>query len=99
MSDLIDNKEPIITKVIQEAIDRVNAKAISNAQRVQKWTLLSKDFSISGGELGKDFYYLYMLRFMLYVFDRPEICKTKRLKKGIILIVHKNNCSTEIISV
>ncbi|KAK3514670.1 hypothetical protein QTP70_021577 [Hemibagrus guttatus] len=52
VSEIINNKEPIIYKVIQEGLDRVNAKATSNAQKVQKWTLLSKDFSISGGELG-----------------------------------------------
>ncbi|XP_058231633.1 long-chain-fatty-acid--CoA ligase ACSBG2-like isoform X3 [Hemibagrus wyckioides] len=52
VSEIINNKEPAIYKVIQEGIDRVNAKATSNAQKVQKWTLLSKDFSISGGELG-----------------------------------------------
>lgn len=54
VSEIISSKEPAIYKVIQEGVDRVNAKAPSNAQRVQKWTLLSKDFSISGGELGKD---------------------------------------------
>lgn len=54
VSEIIDNKEPVIYKVIQEGVDRVNAKAISNAQKVQKWTLLLHDFSISGGELGKD---------------------------------------------
>ncbi|XP_060763020.1 long-chain-fatty-acid--CoA ligase ACSBG2-like isoform X2 [Neoarius graeffei] len=52
VSEIIDNKEPVIYKVIQEGVDRVNAKAISNAQKVQKWTLLLHDFSISGGELG-----------------------------------------------
>lgn len=59
VSEIINNKEPAIYKAIQEGIDRVNGKAISNAQKVQKWTLLSKDFSISGGELGKDVFILY----------------------------------------
>uniref|UniRef100_A0A672K454 long-chain-fatty-acid--CoA ligase n=1 Tax=Sinocyclocheilus grahami TaxID=75366 RepID=A0A672K454_SINGR len=31
---------------------RVNSKATSNAHRIQKWTILGKDFSIVGGELG-----------------------------------------------
>lgn len=57
VSEIINNKEPAIYKVIQEGVDRVNAKAISNAQKIQKWTLLSRDFSISGGELGKDFFF------------------------------------------
>uniref|UniRef100_A0A673LR38 long-chain-fatty-acid--CoA ligase n=1 Tax=Sinocyclocheilus rhinocerous TaxID=307959 RepID=A0A673LR38_9TELE len=53
VSEIINKTEPAIYKVIQEGIDRVNAKATSNAQRVQKWTILPRDFSISGGELGE----------------------------------------------
>lgn len=56
VSEIISNKEPAIYKVIQEGLDKVNAKATSNAQTVKKWTLLSRDFSISGGELGKIFF-------------------------------------------
>ncbi|MCI4392639.1 hypothetical protein PGIGA_G00148130 [Pangasianodon gigas] len=52
VSEIISNKEPAIYKLIQEGVDRVNAKATSNAQKVQKWTLLPQDFSVSGGELG-----------------------------------------------
>ncbi|XP_036454558.1 long-chain-fatty-acid--CoA ligase ACSBG2-like [Colossoma macropomum] len=52
VSEIINNKEPAIYKAIQEGVDKVNAKATSNAQRVQKWILLPQDFSISGGELG-----------------------------------------------
>uniref|UniRef100_A0A673M3C2 long-chain-fatty-acid--CoA ligase n=1 Tax=Sinocyclocheilus rhinocerous TaxID=307959 RepID=A0A673M3C2_9TELE len=52
VSEIVNKKEPAIYKTIQEGIDRVNAKATSNAQRVQKWTILQRDFSISGGELG-----------------------------------------------
>ncbi|XP_060765381.1 long-chain-fatty-acid--CoA ligase ACSBG1 isoform X2 [Neoarius graeffei] len=52
VSDVIGGKDPIVNQVIQEGIDRVNAKANSNAQRIQKWTIVGKDFSISGGELG-----------------------------------------------
>ncbi|XP_026858704.2 long-chain-fatty-acid--CoA ligase ACSBG2-like, partial [Electrophorus electricus] len=52
VSEIINNKEPAIYKAIQEGLDRVNAKATSNAQRIQKWSVLSRDFSISGGELG-----------------------------------------------
>ncbi|KAL7836678.1 hypothetical protein AOLI_G00279620 [Acnodon oligacanthus] len=52
VSEIVNNKEPAIYKAIQEGVDKVNAKATSNAQKVQKWTLLSRDFSISGGELG-----------------------------------------------
>ncbi|XP_053337240.1 long-chain-fatty-acid--CoA ligase ACSBG2-like isoform X1 [Clarias gariepinus] len=52
VSAIIKNKEPAIYKVIQEGVDKVNAMAMSTAQKVQKWALLSHDFSISGGELG-----------------------------------------------
>ena len=33
-------------------IDGVNQGATSNAQKVQKWQILKKDFSVPGGELG-----------------------------------------------
>ena len=37
---------------MQAGIDRVNKEAVSNAQRVQKWMILPRDFSLPGGELG-----------------------------------------------
>lgn len=52
VSEITGNKEPAIYKAIQEAVERVNAKATSSAQKVQKWVILERDFSISGGELG-----------------------------------------------
>lgn len=52
VSEIVRNKEPAIYKAIQEGVDRVNAQARSNAQKVQKWTILLQDFSIPGGELG-----------------------------------------------
>lgn len=52
VSEIIANKEPAIYKAIQEGMDRVNAKATSNAQKIQKWVILERDFSVSGGELG-----------------------------------------------
>lgn len=52
VSEIIANKEPAIYKAIQEGMERVNARATSNAQKVQKWVILEQDFSVSGGELG-----------------------------------------------
>lgn len=52
MSDIIGGKDKEVYRAVQEGIDRVNSAAVSNAQRIQKWTILKKDFSVSGGELG-----------------------------------------------
>ncbi|KAI3372629.1 hypothetical protein L3Q82_023098 [Scortum barcoo] len=52
VSEIIANKEPVIYKAIQEGLERVNARATSNAQKVQKWVILERDFSVTGGELG-----------------------------------------------
>merc|ERR1712150_415205 len=42
----------LCTRAIQSGIDKANDRATSNAQKVQKWTLLKTDFSVPGGELG-----------------------------------------------
>ena len=39
-------------KSIQDGINLANKSAVSNAQKIQKWRLLRKDFSVPGGELG-----------------------------------------------
>ncbi|KAJ1212734.1 hypothetical protein NDU88_000383 [Pleurodeles waltl] len=52
VSEVVRSKDPAIYKAIQEGLDRVNQRAASNAQRVQKWAILEKDFSVDGGELG-----------------------------------------------
>lgn len=59
VSEIIANKEPAIYKAIQEGMERVNARATSNAQKVQKWVLLERDFSIGGGELGESLEYCF----------------------------------------
>ncbi|XP_052400251.1 long-chain-fatty-acid--CoA ligase ACSBG1 isoform X1 [Carassius gibelio] len=52
VSDILGGKDKLVYQSIEEGIARVNSKATSNAQRIQKWTILGKDFSIVGGELG-----------------------------------------------
>ncbi|CAN9512653.1 unnamed protein product [Ophioblennius macclurei] len=52
VSEILANKEPAVYRAIQEGVDRVNEKATSRAQRVQKWMVLERDFSVTGGELG-----------------------------------------------
>ena len=42
-----------VAQFIQAGIDAANRKAVSRAQLIQKWTILPRDFSIAGGELGK----------------------------------------------
>ena len=41
-----------IHAAIEAGVQRVNRTATSRAQCVQKWTILPRDFSIPGGELG-----------------------------------------------
>lgn len=44
-------KCPNFLKVIQAGINQANTKAISNAQKVQRFTILPGEFSVDGGEL------------------------------------------------
>lgn len=53
VSEIAGGRDRTINAAIQDGITRVNEKATSNAQRIQKWTVLDQDFSIPGGELGK----------------------------------------------
>lgn len=53
VSEITANKEPAIYSAIQAGIERVNARSTSNAQKVQKWVIVERDFSVTGGELGQ----------------------------------------------
>jgi len=44
--------DDVVLDAIQQSIDRVNEAAVSHAQHIQKWSILPRDFSVSGGELG-----------------------------------------------
>lgn len=53
VSEIISSKDKAVYTAIQKGISAVNERAVSNAQKVQKWVLLEKDFSLFGGELGE----------------------------------------------
>ena len=55
VNDIIASKDPKIYMKIQQGIDDVNKSATSRAQYIQKWTILLRDFSMVGGELGTAF--------------------------------------------
>lgn len=44
-------KHPAVVAALQKAVDAANSRAVSNAAKVQKWAVVSPDFSIAGGEL------------------------------------------------
>ncbi|XP_066492662.1 long-chain-fatty-acid--CoA ligase ACSBG1 [Tiliqua scincoides] len=52
VSEIVRTRDQVIYQAIQEGIDHVNTHAVANVQRIQKWAVLEKDFSISGGEFG-----------------------------------------------
>ncbi|XP_071539026.1 long-chain-fatty-acid--CoA ligase ACSBG2-like isoform X5 [Panulirus ornatus] len=52
VQDVLAGPDVNIMRAIQDGIDRANKVAPSNAQRIQKWTILPRDFSMPGGELG-----------------------------------------------
>nr|XP_031545115.1 long-chain-fatty-acid--CoA ligase ACSBG2 isoform X1 [Vicugna pacos] len=52
VTEIVELRDPLVYMAIQKGINAVNQQAISNAQKIQKWVILEKDFSIGGGELG-----------------------------------------------
>lgn len=53
VSEIAGGKDRAVHNAIQEGINAVNKVANSNAQRIQKWSILDRDFSVTGGELGE----------------------------------------------
>ncbi|KAM3828530.1 long-chain-fatty-acid--CoA ligase ACSBG1 [Vipera latastei] len=52
VSEIVQMRDHAVYRAVQDGIDRINGRALSNPQRIQKWAILGKDFSISGGEFG-----------------------------------------------
>jgi len=52
LQELYEKNNKELAVAIQAGIDAANKKAPSQAQRIQKWVVLPKDFSVPGGELG-----------------------------------------------
>ncbi|XP_055969998.1 long-chain-fatty-acid--CoA ligase ACSBG1 [Sorex fumeus] len=52
VSEIVGMQDTAIYQAIEEGIRRVNARAAARPYHIQKWAILQRDFSISGGELG-----------------------------------------------
>lgn len=53
VSDIVGKKDQAVYQAIEEGIQRVNRNAAARPYHIQKWAILQRDFSISGGELGR----------------------------------------------
>ncbi|XP_040317662.1 long-chain-fatty-acid--CoA ligase ACSBG2-like [Herpailurus yagouaroundi] len=52
LSDIVCDRDPVVTEFIGQGIDAANAEVTSNSAKIVKWTILETDFSMAGGELG-----------------------------------------------
>lgn len=59
VSEIVRKKDEAVYQAIEEGIQRVNMNAAAQPYHIQKWAILEKDFSISGGELGRFFSFHY----------------------------------------
>jgi len=52
VQEVLEGPDVSVMRGIQAGIDKANKEAVSNAQRIQKWMVIPRDFSLPGGELG-----------------------------------------------
>ncbi|XP_075391392.1 long-chain-fatty-acid--CoA ligase ACSBG1 isoform X2 [Tenrec ecaudatus] len=52
VSEIVGKKDEAVYQAIEAGIQRINQKAPARPYHVQKWAILERDFSISGGEFG-----------------------------------------------
>ena len=52
VSQILKERDAGVIKAIQAGVDRANNRAVSRAAKIQKWSILPRDFSIPGEELG-----------------------------------------------
>ncbi|XP_049495688.1 long-chain-fatty-acid--CoA ligase ACSBG2-like isoform X1 [Panthera uncia] len=52
LSDIVCDRDPVVTEFISQGIDAANAEVTSNSAKIVKWTILETDFSMAGGQLG-----------------------------------------------
>jgi len=52
VDDVLNGPDAKVMRHIQAGIDAANRMAVSRAQKIQKWMVIPRDFSIPGGEMG-----------------------------------------------
>ena len=52
VEDVLTGPDGNVMRGIQAGIEAANREAVSRAQKIQKWMILPRDFSIPGGEIG-----------------------------------------------
>ncbi|XP_073738224.1 long-chain-fatty-acid--CoA ligase ACSBG1 [Callorhinus ursinus] len=52
VSEIVGTKDEAVYQAIEQGIQSVNRNAAARPYHIQKWAILQRDFSISGGELG-----------------------------------------------